>query len=219
MRIRALLFDAGDVLYHRPRRWERTWDYLSQLGLPQVALDDPAWLALKTRAHLGLITEGEYMDGLMDLFGVQEPLARVHAREIIYTDERDIEFFEGVEQTLHRLREMGLQLAVVTDTQISTEEKLHWFRKIGIDDVWDSFATSCELNAIKPDKRLYLAALEPLGVQPSEAAFVGHAEDEMQGARALGMITIAFNRDHEQVPADYVICQFTELMHVVRDIG
>ena len=46
-------------------------------------------------------------------------------------------------------------------------------------------------------------------------AFVGHAAVELEGAKALGMTTIAFNRDDETVEADHVISRFSELAEVL----
>ncbi|MCH9052512.1 MAG: hypothetical protein IIA72_15795 [Proteobacteria bacterium] len=51
---------------------------------------------------------------------------------------------------------------------------------------------------------------------PGEAAFVGHAAAELAGAKALGMTTIAFNRDDETVRADHVISRFGELPEVLE---
>jgi HAD superfamily hydrolase (TIGR01509 family) len=216
--IHVVLFDAGDILYRRPNRWHRTWEFMAELGLSPLPLDDPSWIDLKTKAHLGIISEDEYFSRLMDLFGIREEQARMRARDIIYREERKIEFIPGVSETLHDLRDMGFRLAVVTDTHISTKEKLQWFQQIGIDGIWDAFATSCERHVCKPDKGLYQAALDPLGFRPDQAVFVGHAKDEMQGARDLGMVTVAFNRDHEDVPADYVIEHFHELPDLLHDI-
>jgi FMN phosphatase YigB (HAD superfamily) len=216
--LRAMLFDAGDVLYRRPRRWKRTWAYLSELGLPRVPLDHPTWVALKSRAHVGQLTEEAYQERLLDLFGIVNPANRARAKDMLWEETRDIEFVDGVAPTLCRLKRMNIRLGVVTDTEISSEEKLHWFRRAGIDDVWDSFVASCEFKMVKPDARIYLAALEPLGAAPGEAAFVGHAEDELEGARALGMITIAFNGDDDRVKTDYVIDRFEELTDVAREL-
>ena len=50
---------------------------------------------------------------------------------------------------------------------------------------------------------------------PGNAAFVGHEAIELEGAGALGMTTIAFNRDDETVTADHVIDRFPRLLDVV----
>ena len=214
MKLKAMLFDAGDVLYHRPRRYVALTEFLAQLGLsPHRPRDAPA-LALKRQAHAGTISRDAYFDAVLKLCGVRDSAALAKGRSILDRSQIDIEFFAGVAETLHRLKAAGLRLGVVTNTFDSTRSKHGWFRKVGIDSVWDSFATSCELGIVKPDPGIYQAALDPLDVAPHEAAFVGHAATELEGAKALGMTTIAFNRDDENVTADHVISTFPELLNV-----
>ena len=122
-------------------------------------------------------------------------------------------------KTLNRLKEAGLRLGVVTNTYVSTNEKLAWFQQEGFGSVWDSFATSCELGVVKPDPEIYLAALEPLDLTPEKAGFVGHAAVELEAAKELGMITIAFNQDDESVTADHAIAHFPQLLELVTAQG
>ena len=46
-----------------------------------------------------------------------------------------------------------------------------------------------------PTPEIYAAALQQLGLSACQAAFVGHDVDELEGAHAVGMKTIAFNYD------------------------
>ncbi|NIS82742.1 MAG: HAD hydrolase-like protein [Anaerolineales bacterium] len=215
MKLRAILFDAGGVLYYRPRRWQPTRVFLSELNLSYVDSNHPGRKVLKLKVQEGKISEEEYHEALLNIFGVQDPFDRLRGREILYKEERDIEFFEGVAETLHGLKNSGYLLGVVTNTFISTDEKREWFRRIGIDEIWDSFATSCEIGIVKPDPRIYRAALDPLGVPANASAFVGHSAGELKGAQALGMVTIAFNQKNRSFSADYVLTQFKELIDIV----
>ncbi|MGH7774368.1 MAG: HAD family hydrolase [Candidatus Binatia bacterium] len=216
MNPKAMLFDAGDVLYHRPRRGALLTPFLAKTGLQNVVLDQRRLAQLKRQAHAGQIAKEEYQDAVLGLYGVSDPSIRLQGRRILDEEQRDIVFFDGVPATLHRLKKTGLRLGVVTNTFDATSDKLEWFRRAGIDSVWDSFATSCELKVCKPDPRIYLAALNPLGVRPHEAAFVGHSAIELRGAKALGLTTVAFNRDSETVTADHTISKFTELLSLVE---
>lgn len=94
-----------------------------------------------------------------------------------------------------------------------------WFTQEGFGSVWDSFANSRELGVVKPDPQIYLAALKPLKLQPTEAGFVGHAAIELKAAKELGMTTIAFNRDDPTVKADYTIKHFTELIELANRLS
>ena len=56
-------------------------------------------------------------------------------------------------------------------------------------------ALSWSVGVLKPDARIYRAALDALGVVPGEAAFVGDGRDrELQGARRLGLRTVLIER-------------------------
>ncbi len=219
MTLKAILFDAGGILYQRPRRGQALAAFLNLRGLVPVPPSQPQRVDLRRRAFAGEISKDEHHDAMLELCGVTDPGARIDGRRAMDDDQRDIEFCDGVPETLHRLKAAGLLLGVVTNTFDSTTVKLGWFAKVGIDKVWDSFATSCEVKVNKPDARIYLAALEPLNLLPEEAAFVGHAAAELAGAKALGMTTIAFNRDDETVEADHVISRFSELQEVLERQG
>ena len=214
-KLKALLFDAGDVLYHRPRRGALLKPFLSKMGLPKTPPDQQTLATLKHRAHSGQITKEQYQDEILAQNGVSDPAMRLQGRRVLDEEQRDIDFFDGVPEPLHRLKKSGLRLGVVTNTYDATADKLGWFRRVGIDALWDSFATSCELKVTKPDPRIYLAALEPLKVQPQEAAFVGHSAAELRGAKAVGLMTIAFNRDDAALPVDHVTSNFAELLPLV----
>ena len=150
MALKAALLDAGDVLYHRPRRRIALTAFLEERGLKPLPADDPEALALKRRAHGGEISREEYFDAVLGLCGLRDRAAFPEGRRIQDTAQIDIEFFDGVPETLHRLKDAGARLGVVTNTHDSTASKRKWFRKVGIDTLWDSFATSCELHLCKP---------------------------------------------------------------------
>jgi FMN phosphatase YigB (HAD superfamily) len=54
-------------------------------------------------------------------------------------------------------------------------------------------------------------ALEQVGVRPEQAVFVGHKAYELEGARSVGMKTVAFNYEKHAV-ADYYIKDFADLL-------
>jgi putative hydrolase of the HAD superfamily len=55
------------------------------------------------------------------------------------------------------------------------------------------FSSSCGLR--KPDARIYRLALDELGVEPTDALFVGDgANDELAGAERVGMRAVLIRR-------------------------
>ena len=69
-------------------------------------------------------------------------------------------------------------------------------------------------NALAPDPKIYLPALDPINVFPSDAAFVGHAKTEIEGAKALGMTTMCFNPDPNCVESGFLTKKFSDLRNL-----
>ncbi len=73
-----------------------------------------------------------------------------------------------------------------------------------------SIIASYEVGVQKPDPKIYQLALQQLGLTPDQAIFVGHKSSELEGARNVGMNTVAFNYDPD-AKADIYIEKFSEL--------
>jgi len=208
--MKAILFDACDVLYHRPRYDEALDQYF---GPDRASLDvekSQVFNDLKARAAVGKLSVEAMLNGMLDLYGVA-PDRYGQGRRFLIGAMADIEYFDGVPATLHRLRADGVKLGVVTNSFQRSETKLAWFAKVGIGTVWDVFVSSSETGLLKPEPEIFFNALEQLDCRPGQAAYVAHAADELEGAKDIGMTTIAFNRDDSSVQADYVIEHFSAL--------
>jgi putative hydrolase of the HAD superfamily len=209
----AILFDAGDVLYHRPRRGCQFKAFLKELGLDQhqPAVGEKERLA--DRAYQGQISQDQYREALIRLYGVTRSEQVLRGTQILEAEDNDIQFLPGVPETLISLKEMGYLLGIITDTAASVSTKLRWFEKGGFGAVWDSIISSKDIGVRKPDPRLYQAALQQLGVNTDQAVFVGHKISELDGARAVGLKTVAFNYDRS-AQADFYIENFSDLLNL-----
>jgi len=211
LKARAILFDAGDILYFRPYMGRRFTAFLK--GLTIDTIEDPAAdkEALRQRAYQGEINQDQYREAILRLYGITQPEHIVRGKQILEEEENAVQFFDGVKETLNTLKEQGYLLGIVTDTAQPVHVKLGWFEQAGFGDVWDSIITSREIGARKPDPTIYNAALRQLGVTAQEAVFVGHKASELEGARAVGMTTIALNYE-ETAKADFYIAHFSDLL-------
>jgi putative hydrolase of the HAD superfamily len=131
----------------------------------------------------------------------------------IRQDDDTVAIFEGVPDTINRLKEKGFILGIITDTAMHFSRKLSWFDQHGFGCVWDVVISSKEMGARKPHPIMYEEAIRQTGILPAEAVFVGHKAYELEGARAVGMKTIAFNYEKNAV-ADAYIDTFNELLEV-----
>jgi HAD superfamily hydrolase (TIGR01509 family) len=209
--VRAILFDAGDILYHRPQEGERFKRFLDSLGLALPADFGTKEEELKASAFRGAMSQESYREELVRFCGVEEPVRIRQGIRILEDEGNGVKFFDGVRDTLAALKERGFLLGIVTDTAHSVSTKLSWFESAGIGHVWDAFVSSLEAGVCKPDPRIYQAALRQLGVCPRETVFVGHKASELEGAKAVGLTTIAFNRD-PGAQGDIHIERFSELL-------
>jgi putative hydrolase of the HAD superfamily len=211
--IRALIFDAGDILYYRSNEGVRFNAFLRDLGLDTGDSQSIEKSALTQQAFCGQIEKDEFHDAYLRLCGVTQPEQIALGKQILEEENNKIEFFEGVQETLIALKEQGYLLGIITDTANNLQTKLRWFERGGFAHVWDSIISSRELGVSKPDPAMYQSALRQLGLSAEQAAFVGHKGSELEGAYAIGMKTIAFNYE-KGVSADYYIGRFAELLEV-----
>jgi putative hydrolase of the HAD superfamily len=211
--IRAILFDAGDILYFRPDGNQHFKSFLNEIGLENKKVHDGEIQNLKEQAFLGLITQDQFQEALVRLYGVQAPEQIEHGKRALQEDDENIQFFNGVRETLVELKKMGYLLGVITDTANPIHVKLRWFDNGGFVHVWDSIISSQEVGMQKPAPQIYAAALQQLGLSANQAVFVGHDDEELKGAHAAGMRTIAFNYD-EKASADFYLSDFSDLLSI-----
>jgi HAD superfamily hydrolase (TIGR01549 family)/HAD superfamily hydrolase (TIGR01509 family) len=211
--IRALLFDAGDILYYRPKTEEKFSGFLKELGIDTAKDHLAEKAALSRQAFRGQIEQDEFYEAYLHIFGVDDPDQIQCGKEILKEENLDVRFFEGVQKTLITLKNQGYLLGIITDTANSVHTKLSWFERGGFGHVWDSITSSKEVGFQKPEPEIYYAALKQLGLSSNQVVFVGHRISELDGARAVGIKTIAFNYD-EGANADYFINKFADLLEI-----
>jgi HAD superfamily hydrolase (TIGR01549 family) len=108
----------------------------------------------------------------------------------------NFDLFEDALPVLATLREHGLKLGLVSNTGRDVDDFLaHHNLHV------DAALSSKVHGKVKPHPTIFRAVLERLDVEPEQAAMVGDSpEDDLEGARALGMR--AFLVDRENVYPD-----------------
>lgn len=101
----------------------------------------------------------------------------------------------GAVETLRRLRADGYLTGLIT---VCSEDIEVLWPDSEFAGLFDAEVFSNAVGLSKPDPRIYLHCLDLLGVEPHEAVFVGDgANDELAGARRVGMEAIMIHRDGE----------------------
>jgi len=97
--------------------------------------------------------------------------------------------FPGVREALATLRGRGYRLGVASNKswgRISAD-----IGHLGLDGVFEAFATSEDTPQRKPDPAPLLKAAEKLGLAPALCAYIGDYQGDMVAAHAAGMVSVA----------------------------
>ncbi len=145
----------------------------------QLVHDEEVWIAFTERIVVGM--------------GGDAAGARECATEMVREWERHENFslYEDVQPVFEVLRRHGLSIGLVSNGQRDLAEFVAHHR-LEVDTVVGSKAH----GRIKPHPSIFTAALEALGVAAADAVMVGDSyEDDIEGARSLGMRAILLDRD------------------------
>jgi putative hydrolase of the HAD superfamily len=146
---------------------------------PELQHDEEIWVAFTERIVRGM--------------GGDSDAAHAVAVEMTRAWERheNFELFEDVQPVLDELRTYGLKLGLVSNTGRDLDA---FVAHHGLEV--DAALASGAHGWTKPHRSIFLAVLERLGVEANEAAMVGDSpEDDVEGARALGMQAFLIDRD------------------------
>jgi len=146
---------------------------------PAHAHDDELWIAFTEHIVRGMGGDG---DG-----------ARAVADELVLAWEMHERFtlYEDALPALAALREHGIKIGLISNGSRDLEE---FVAHHGLDA--DCVVGSRDFGRTKPHPEIFLHTLALLGVEPGEAAMIGDSyEDDIEGARALGMKAFLLDRD------------------------
>ena len=146
---------------------------------PELDHDDEVWVAFTEDLIRGMGGDG----------------AAAHECAVAMTQlwERSdhFELYADALPVLAELRRLGLLLGLVSNTGRDLDE---FIRHHGLDV--DAALASRQHGKTKPDPTIFRAVLDRLGVEPAESAMVGDSpEDDVAGARALGMRAFLLDRE------------------------
>jgi HAD superfamily hydrolase (TIGR01549 family) len=200
--LRAVLFDV-DFTLCRPGpelSAERYARIASRLG---VALDPELYEQAREAAVLNLKRHPELLhdDSIWHRFteeiftgmGGPAEIAAECATEIErgWEVSENFELYEDALAALEEVRRAGLRIGLVSNgIRDLTEFVSH--HQLDVDAIVDSRSH----GRVKPHPTIFEAVLELLGVRPPEAVMVGDSlEEDIEGARALGMRAILIDRE------------------------
>lgn len=195
LNVRGVLIDLGDTLTYVDK--EANWDYeraihrlLKNQGHDCTLDDIDHSLSRIYRAS----TTGDFRNlqqfWTAFLKGVDVPLGRVLIRNLEEVRRRwapkMFKLHEAVLPTLSVLKKK-YRLALVSNCAIGIMDVIERLR---LTEYFEHLLLSYEVGARKPDKRIYLRALEAMRLKADECVFVADEISDLEGANALGFHTL-----------------------------
>ncbi len=98
-----------------------------------------------------------------------------------------LEPFPGVDDALHALSQIGLRLAVLTNSAPNAAAEN--LAAVGLRGRFEHVIGTDEVRAFKPDRRVYRHALDRIGAQPEAACLVSAHGWDVLGAASAGLRT------------------------------
>lgn len=182
---KAVLWDLGGVIL-RTEDWEPRHCLDRMLDLPNGKIYKLVFESeISRKATIGEATN----DDLWMWVGQQLELSSdelAFVRDEFWSgDQIDLELIRFI-----RARTNGTKMGLLSNGWSSTrrflEERWH------IADIFDDIIVSAEVELAKPDRRIYQLALDRLGVEAEQTIFIDDFDENIQGARELGIHGIRF---------------------------
>ena len=121
--------------------------------------------------------------------GQQDAMRAFFAEYYIRNHNDHVRSFEGVHESLERLKKNGQKLAVVTSkNDVGAQRAL---KHCGLNSYFDTVVTIDSTERHKPHPEPVLKALAILNIDAKEAVFVGDSTHDLEAGRAAGCLTAA----------------------------
>ena len=135
----------------------------------------------------------------------------------------DLQLVPGVDECLRALHDDGVGLGIVCDVGLTPSSSLRdHLERWGLLDLFGSWAFSDEVGVYKPEPRIFMVALDLLGVDPARAAHVGdRLRTDVAGARTVGMVSVRYTGVYDDIEAglaeaDHIVADYADLPTVLR---
>jgi len=195
LNLKGVLVDFGDTLAHideeENRKYEeaiqsttRKYGYRGDLDDLSSSLSRQYW-----RSNLGEIPDLQsFWKLLLRDLGVAGQDKACQELDEVWKHHYHMTFklYEGATSVLSSLKRK-YELALVSNCAVGLRDVI---TDLGLTGYFACITLSYEVGVRKPDRRMYLEALDCLGLKPDDCIFVADEISDLEGARAVGLKTL-----------------------------
>lgn len=125
---------------------------------------------------------------------------------------KDRELFPEVLEVFSFFKNNGYKIGIISDTSPSLSLTLE---AVGLKEYIDCYICSDLVGVMKPDRRIYQAALDALGARAEEAIYVDDYDIEADGARSMGFTAFHIKREGE-LQSEWEISSLKDIISYVN---
>ncbi len=219
MNLDGVMFDLDGTLHDRPSglirfavdQWAR-WPALQAVPRDDFVM---AFVALDDNGH---VWKDVVYARLIEQFGLRGVSAEALLADYVARFADYAVLFPGVSTTLEELRDGGLKLGIVTNGPTALQTAV--IEACGLLPLMDVVLISEAEGMAKPDRRIFMRALDEIGVAAERCAFVGdNPVADIEGAQNAGLKTAWLaNNGFGRPPATAAFRRYGELAGVLRGL-
>lgn len=188
-RLPIFVFDIGGVVIRWPRN-DPIFRYVAKRYHVPISKMKKAMQDDLPLVESGKMDTGKYMRVSLERVGRKLKKNDTAEELLSHPFENLVELNEGTVRLINSLRSKGHRVFALTNTSPPHVEVM---KRLGWTSFFDGFFASCELNSIKPEKRIYLLMLKAIQAKPGDIVFIDDREENIRGAEDAGIsCTILF---------------------------
>jgi HAD superfamily hydrolase (TIGR01549 family) len=181
----GLLLDVGGVILDP---WQALDAYATATGIPVPGRGpvDPEGDPLWREKLSGTLTLNGYWDNVARRTGHDSWRSMFRSIMELVPDEL---FDHDAFRLMHDARASGHRVGVLSNDAYTIQSREFFDGRPAFREL-DAFVDASDIGVSKPDPDAYLAAAEALGLAAERIVFLDDAEENVEGARAVGMLGI-----------------------------
>ena len=223
MRFKAVLFDLGGTLIKTadiPEIYKRILEsYGVKVSSDQILKahrkNEKEIDVVKGQLELGRSFWVKWNLKVLEEIGIQQNREFL-AKKIdeLWWEYADLEVYSDVMETLAQLRAKGVKTGIVTNGLKSDFQKI--LEKLKLTNCFDVVVGVDTCNKGKPDREIFLYALDKLRVHPKKALFIGDSiKYDYEGAKGAGLKPLIIDREGKTPPNLDTIRSLTEVLSFI----
>ncbi|MDH5450477.1 MAG: HAD family hydrolase [Candidatus Bathyarchaeota archaeon] len=223
MHVKAVLFDLGRTLVktaYFPKIYKRILQiYGVKVSSEEVLKahrdNEKEFDVVKGQLQLGKDFWIKWNLRVLESVSIQQN-RRLLAKKIdeLWWEYADAEVYPDVMETLAQLKAKGVKVGMVTNGLKKDFEQI--LARLKLTNYFDVVVGIDTCNKGKPDKEIFLYALDKLRVRPEEAVFVGDSlKYDYEGAKKAGLKPLLIDREGKSSENVETIRNLTEVLQLV----